>query len=176
MTERKNNPAEEPANRSFVISRVFDVPRDLVFNAWTESEHLKQWFGPKGFSLPACKNDPRPGGVFHYCMRAPDGAEMWGKWTYREIVEPKRLVVIVSFSDAEGNVIRHPLVPDWPLETLSTTTFVEHEGETILTIEWAPFSATESERRCFEAGHEGMTQGWAGTLDQLAAYLSQKKP
>jgi uncharacterized protein YndB with AHSA1/START domain len=160
-------------DRPFVISRTFDAPRALVWKAWTETEHLMKWFGPKGFTMPFAKNDLRPGGVFHYGLRSPDGHEIWGKWTYREIVEPERLVVVVSFSDEKGGVTRHPMAPDWPMETLSTTNFTEQDGRTTITLRWEPLNATERERQAFAAGHESMRQGWTGTMDQLEAFLAK---
>ena len=118
-----------------------------------------------------CKMDLRPGGIFHYRMRYINGQDMWGKFVYREIVAPERLVFINSFSDAEGGLTRHPLSPTWPLEMVSTLTLSEHEGTTTLTMQWIPLSPTESERKTFEAGRQSMQQGWTGTLDQLAEYL-----
>jgi len=159
-------------SRDFVLTRTFDAPRDLVWAAWTERDHLMRWFGPKGFTTSAATLDIRPGGIFHYCMRSPDGHEMWGKWTFREIVKPERLVVIVSFSDAKGGVTRHPMSATWPLETISTTTFTERDGKTMLTLRWAPHNATEIEGQTFDAAHDSMSQGWGGTMDQLAVYLA----
>jgi uncharacterized protein YndB with AHSA1/START domain len=161
------------ATKDFVVSRVFDAPRDLVWKAWTEADRLKEWFGPKGVTIPTLKMDLRPGGVCHYAMRMPNGQEMWGKWTFREVVAPERLVLISSFSDANGGVTRHPMSPAWPLETLSTTTFVESGGKTTLSITWSPYNATDAERETFNTSHSGMTQGWAGTMEQLTAYLAK---
>ncbi len=159
--------------REFVFTRGFDAPRATVWRAWTEAEQLQRWFGPKGCTVPACSVDLRPGGLFHYCMKTPDGHVMWGKWIFREIVPPEKLEVIVSFSDAQGGVTRHPLSPTWPLETLSTMTLTERAGKTELTLRWAPYGATESERLTFGLSHESLQQGWTGTMDQLAAYLAQ---
>jgi uncharacterized protein YndB with AHSA1/START domain len=117
--------------------------------------------------------DLRPNGVYHYCLRAPDGNDLWGKWVLREIAAPERLVWINSFSDEAGNVTRHPMSPSWPLEMLSTLTLAEDQGRTTLTVRWAPHAATEAERKTFEAGHASMQQGWTGTLDQLAGYLAK---
>jgi uncharacterized protein YndB with AHSA1/START domain len=164
-------PATE--SKDFVISRVFDAPRDLVWKAWTEEDRLKEWFGPKGVTIPVCKMDLRPGGTCHYAMRMPNGQEMWGKWTFREIIAPERLVLISSFSDAAGGITRHPMSPTWPLETLSTTTFTETGGKTTLSIVWSPHNATEEERATFNGAHSGMTQGWSGTVEQLTAYLAK---
>jgi uncharacterized protein YndB with AHSA1/START domain len=96
-----------------------------------------------------------------------------GKWTFLEIVPPEKLVVIVSFSDAQGGVTRHPLSAAWPLETLSTTTLTEHDGKTTLTLAWSAFNATDTERQTFDSNHAGMTQGWSGTMEQLTAYLAR---
>ncbi len=112
------------------MTRIFDAPLELVFNAWTERKRLMQWWQPKGFTMHTCNIDLSPGGVFHYGMRAPDGSVMWGKWVFREIVRPERLVFVASFSDEAGGVTRHPWAPDWPLKTLSTLRFDEHEGRT----------------------------------------------
>ncbi|HEV2720221.1 MAG TPA: SRPBCC domain-containing protein, partial [Thermoanaerobaculia bacterium] len=71
-------------DETFVISRTFDAPRELVWKAWTETDRLMQWFGPKGFKMFQAKNDLRPGGTFLYALRGPDGMELWGKWVYRE--------------------------------------------------------------------------------------------
>ncbi len=97
---------------------------------------------------------PRPGGVSHYCLRSPDGHHMRGKFVYREIVVPERLVFINSFSDEAGNLTRHPFSSTWPLEMLSTVTFAEHPGKTTVTLKWSPLNATEPERKTFEGGHQ----------------------
>ena len=164
--------AAAEADQDFILTRTFDAPRDLVFDAWTKAEHLKRWFGPKGVTIPECSLDLRPGGVFHYCMQMPDGSRMWGKWIFREITRPEWLVCVVSFSDEAGGETRHPFAADWPMHTLSTVTFAEQGGKTVVTVAWRPLDATEAERRAFAAGRSGMQQGWGGTMDQLTAYLA----
>lgn len=165
--------ATQPEERALVITRVFDAPRDLVFKAWAEPERLMRWWGPKGFTMPVGTLDFRPGGVFHYCMRSPDGHEMWGTFVYREIVAPQRIVFISSFSDAEGNLIRSPFSPTWPLEILNTLTLVEHDGKTTLVLRGEPHNATEAERETFDAAQSSVQQGFTGTFDQLAEYLAR---
>jgi uncharacterized protein YndB with AHSA1/START domain len=86
----------------FVITRLIAAPRERVWKAWTERKQLMQWFGPKGFTMPAAKLDLRPGGTFHYCLCAPNGEETWGKFVFREIAAPARLVLVNSFSDEDG--------------------------------------------------------------------------
>ena len=117
--------------------------------------------------------DLRRGGIYHYGLRAPDGSIMWGKFVYREIVRPERMVLVNSFSDEAGNLTRHPMSPTWPLEMLSTFLFAEEQGRTTVTIKWVPLNADETERKTFNAARPGMQQGWTGTLDQLAKYLAK---
>ncbi|MEA2342429.1 MAG: hypothetical protein QOF63_598 [Thermoanaerobaculia bacterium] len=159
----------------FVITREFDAPRDLVFKAWTEPERLAQWWGPKGFTVKVANINLRPGGMFHYGMVAPDGSEMWGKFIYREITPPERMVFIVSFSDESGGTTRHPMAPTWPREMLNTVTLTEHGETTTLTLRSSAYAASEEERATFKAGHSSMQGGFTGTFDQLAAYLAKAR-
>ena len=158
----------------FTISRVFDAPRERVWQAWTEVERLKQWWGPKGFVVTHCEIDLRPGGLGHYCLRAPDGKEMWGKFVYREIVKPERLVWVNSFSDEDGGTTVHPMNANWPRELLTTVTFEVQGGGTKLTVRWIPIDgSSELERKTFDEGRDSMKMGWTGTMDQFAAYLAK---
>ena len=168
-----NHPAEKTAAQPFVITREFAAPRELVWQAWTEPERLRQWFGPKGFTGTTVKLDLRPGGTLHSGLRSPDGQEMWGKWVFREVRPPERLVWVHSFSDKDGGLTRHPFSPTWPLELLTETTFVAHGGKTVVTLKWSPLNATDEEIRTFNSAQPGMTHGWGGTFDQLAEYLKQ---
>jgi uncharacterized protein YndB with AHSA1/START domain len=164
------------AGSDFVISRVLDAPRDLVWKCFTEPEHMKRWWGPKGVTVVKSEMDLRPGGIYHYAMQVPGGPVMWGKFTYREIVPPSKLVFINSFSDEKGGVTRHPMAPSWPLEMFSIFTFEEVEGgKTRFTVRWSPYNANDEERKTFDAGHASMTQGWSGTMEQLEAYLAKAK-
>ena len=158
----------------FVISRSFAAPRDLMFRVWTECAHLSHWWGPKGFTVFSCKNDLRPGGMMHYALRSPDGEDMWGRWIYREIAPPERIVFMSSFSDPDAGLTRHPSAQEWPLQLLTTITFDEHDGGTLVTVRWSPYDATEVERATFDAGRDSMRGGWSGTFDQLARHLVGK--
>jgi len=159
----------------FITSRVFNAPRERVWDAWTQREQMMRWFGPKGFTMSQAQLDFRPGGVFHYCLKSPDGKEMWGKFVYREIVRPQRIVWMHSFSDAAGGLTRHPMSPTWPAEMISMATFAEHEGKTTVTIQWAPVNASAEERKTFDTNRDGMRMGWSGTFDQLAEYLAKEQ-
>src|SRR3954469_25516758 len=171
MTATIESMVKAPAPKPFLISRTFRAPRELLWKAWSERARLMEWFGPEDFKMPAAKMDFRPGGSFHYCLEAPNGHEMWGKFTYREIVPPEKIVLVNSFSDEAGGITRHPMSATWPLEMLSTFTLTEENGRTTAKIEWAPLNPTEEEHKTFDGAHDGMKQGWSGTFDQLAAYL-----
>lgn len=161
---RKEYP--EPSGRELVMTRVMDAPREAVFRAWTDEKLLARWWGPKGFTTPYCRIDPRPGGVFHYCMRSPDGNDYWGRGVYKELVEPERIAFIDSFSDESGNIVEpsvYGMGADWPSETLLTVTFDDLDGRTGLTLRsGVPEELAES---------SGARQGWEEMLDRLAEYL-----
>jgi uncharacterized protein YndB with AHSA1/START domain len=164
----------EGKSEDFVITRVFDVPRERVWEVLTQAEHLKEWWSPTGFTMIAANLDLRPEGVFHCGLRAVDGYKMWGKFVYREIVPPERLVFVNSFSNAAGGVTRHPIVPTWPMETLITVTLEEETGgKSKLNVRWAAHNATEVEQKTFNGSHVGMKATWTGTLDRLAAYVAK---
>ena len=139
-------PGTAPDDAPFEVARTFDVPRERMWRVWTEPDHLRRWWGPKGFTVQRCAIDLRPGGVFHYGLRAPGGTDVWGKWAFRGIAAPERMVYVSSFADPAGGITRHPWSPDWPLETLATVSFAEADGRTTVTVTWAPLNATEAER------------------------------
>jgi uncharacterized protein YndB with AHSA1/START domain len=159
--------------KEFVIAREYDAPRARVWQAWTDAERLKHWWGPKGFKIISCEVDLRPGGMFLYGMQSPNGQEIWGRFIYREVVRPERLVFVVSFSDRSGGITRHPWSENWPLEILSTVLFEDLGAKTRVTVKWLPHDATDIERKTFDEGRDSMKQGWTGTLDQLESHLAK---
>lgn len=163
-------------SKEFVMSRDLDAPRDLVWTCFTDPAHMKQWWGPKGFTVIASNMDLRPGGMYHYGMKAPDGTPMWGRFIFREISPKDRMVFINSFSDEAGGVTRHPMAPTWPLEMLSTFIFEDLPGgKTRFTVRWKPHNATEAETKVFNESFASMNQGWGGTLESLQTYLAGAK-
>ncbi|WP_216326762.1 SRPBCC domain-containing protein [Deinococcus aestuarii] len=159
-------------SRVLVLERVFKAPRELVFGAFSQAEHLRQWWGPRGWEVPFCTVDFRPGGRWHYCMRCTDktqgefyGMESWGLGIYREIEVPARLSLTDSFSDAEGNV--NETMPS----TLSTLTFETVEGGTRV-VNRAVYDSEEALRTVMEMG---MVQGVTETWDRLAEYLETRQ-
>jgi uncharacterized protein YndB with AHSA1/START domain len=161
----------------FVISRVFNAPRQLIWQCFTDPERMKEWWGPKGSIIVASKMDFRVGGTYHGAMRAGGGPVMWAKFVYREIAAPERLVWVHSFSDEAGGLTRHPLSPTWPLEMLTTVTFAEEPGgKTKVNLRWSPLNATAAEQATFNAAHDSMQGGWGGTFERLDAYLAVDMP
>src|SRR5271168_4974764 len=129
--------SQQDTKREFTIMRVYDAPREMVWKAFTEPQHMKEWWGPKGSTIVASKMDFRVGGTYLGAMRAGDGPVMWAKFVYRDIAAPERLVWVHSFSDEAGGLTRHPLSPTWPLELLTTVVFEEQpNGKTRLTLRW----------------------------------------
>jgi uncharacterized protein YndB with AHSA1/START domain len=160
----------------FTISRVLNAPRVTVWKAWTEAERLAQWWGPKGCKLRVVKLDLRPGGIFHYAMEFQPGHPMYGRFIYREIAAPERLVFVTSFSDENGGITRPPfpqIRDTFPLEILNTVMFAEADGKTTLTLRGGPINPTEAEMQTYAGMFDSMRQGFGGTFDQLDAYLAQ---
>jgi uncharacterized protein YndB with AHSA1/START domain len=155
------------------VTHTFNAPRELVFKAFTESEHLKNWWGPKGWTFEVSKSDFRPGGVFLYSQKPADGNVMWVKFVYSEINAPEKIVYSSFFSDEEGNTVRAPFHEKWPMETLNTITFIEDEGKTTLTMIVVPVSPNVEEAKTFEDSKEMAQEGYSGTLNQLDEYLAK---
>src|SRR5260221_10214462 len=144
-----------PTDREVVLTRVFDAPRHLVWDAFTKPELLKRWFGPRGWSLVVCEVDLKVGGGFRFVLRGPDGKEMGMRGVYREIVPPERSVHMESFDD-------------YPGESQVTAVFVEQGGKTTLT-------ATvlyPSQEVCDIVIKSGMEHGAAESYDRLAELLA----
>ena len=146
-----------PAEREFVITRRFDAPRALVFEAWTDPKHLAQWWGPRDYPAAQVKLDVRPGGAWRHCLRSTEtGNDLWHRGMFREVVAPERLVFTFAWEE-EG---------ERGLETLVTVTFADEGGKTRMTLRQTPFQS-DGERD----GHQG---GWNSTFDRLADHLASQ--
>lgn len=155
-----------------VLERVFDAPRDLVFKMFKDPEHLKHWWGPRGWEVPFCTVDFRPGGVWRYCMKCVDpnqgqffGMESWGKGVYKEIVEPETIVYVDYFTDADGNV--NNAMPS----TECTLEFIDLGGKTKL-VNRAEYVSAEALKAVMDMG---MLQGITETWDRLEERLNEVK-
>jgi uncharacterized protein YndB with AHSA1/START domain len=158
MAARKGSSTDAPAARAeLVLTHVFQAPRELVFAAWTERQHLERWQGaPEGMTVTTEEADVRVGGRFRICMRSPDGAEHWLQGIYREVVPPERLVFTHAWLDRD----KRP-----GIETLVTITFTERGEATELTLRQTGFASG--------ASRDGHRDGWESTLRRLEAYLDQ---
>jgi uncharacterized protein YndB with AHSA1/START domain len=145
-TEQKNTPPE------LRMTRVFDAPRALVFEAWTKTEYVSRWFTPAPLTTPACEVDFRPGGVFRVVMRMPDGLEHPMDAKFLEIEAPSRIVFAAKLAD--GNEI-------WTEVKLT-----EHGGKTTLDVHQTYTLETNATR--------GATMGWEATLNQLGEHVKTR--
>lgn len=154
------------------LSRTFHAPLAHVWAAYTEPEHLMQWWGPKGVTMKVAKMDLRPQGVFHYSYEMTPGQTTWGIFRYHAVSPKNRLVFTSSFADEAGNAVRAPFAPDFPLQVLNILTFAEHDGLTTLSMRGMPFEGTPAEQAFFANMHANIQQGFKGTLDSLEAHLA----
>lgn len=143
-----------PTPEQIVLTRVFNAPRTLVFDAFTKPDLLRRWFGPRGWSLVVCEVDFRIGGGFRFVLRSPEGNQMGMRGTYCEIDAPYRSVHTESFDDLPG-------------ESKVSTELIERDGKTVLT---ATISYVSQEIRDAVI-KSGMEHGAAESYDRLAELL-----
>ena len=153
----QTDPTTQSTQEELVLTRFFDAPRALVFEAWTNSKHLAQWWGPHGFTNPRCEWDLRPGGLIHVDMRAPDGTIYPMGGMYREIVEPERLVFTTTALDVEGKPI---------FEILNTILFAESGTGTMLTTRTRVLNQTGEATQYLD----GQAEGWSQMLERFADF------
>ena len=145
-----------PSDTEVVATRTFDAPREMLWEAFTNPEHIPKWMlGPDGWEMPVCEIDLRPGGKWRYTWRKSDGSfefSMYGE--FREIVRPERLVNTETFDP-------HP-------PSLNTTTFTEKAGRTLVvaTVVYASKEVRDG------ALSTGMTDGWGQSYDRLDEFLA----
>jgi uncharacterized protein YndB with AHSA1/START domain len=145
-----------------VIERTFDAPINIIWQLWTQPEHFRQWYGPKGFTVPVAQLDVRVGGRHLICMemQTPDGSmKMWSTGEYTEVVPTERLVYTESMSDEHGNVISNSEAP----ETTQVTVLLEDVGgRTRMVMTHAGVPNTEN----------GANSGWSQAFEKLVHYLA----
>lgn len=150
----------QTAQTELRLTRTFDAPRAIVFNAWTDPHQIARWWGPAGWTNPVCEVDARPGGEIHIVMRGP---EPWGDnpmtGRFREVVPPERLVfTTAAIPDAAGNP---------QLESLNTVSFEEREGKTTIRVHVVVLRSTPEAAPALA----GMEEGWKQQLERLATAL-----
>jgi len=170
MGTTKTIPEKIISDMVLLITRSFDAPRDIVYKAWTEPEHVMKWWGPKDFTCPFCKIDLHPGGTCFSCMHSPEGKNYWSTGTYIEIIEQERIVMTDSFADEYGNKVSpqsYGMSADWPSEALITIDFIENLGKTNLILKHSPIRPGRERDMC--------RHGWNESLDKLAEHLNSTR-
>ena len=148
-----------PSDREIVMTRVFDAPRDLVFEAHSSCEHMSRWWGPRKYEIVSCEIDFRPGGTWRIVHRGPEGEEYAFRGEYREIVRPERIVWTFEFEGMPGKV------------SVETLTLEEHDGKTTFS-GTSVFDSVEDRDGMLESG---MESGAVETMDRLDEYLEVLK-
>src|SRR5256885_2477586 len=146
-----------PTDREIAMTRIFDAPRRLVFDAWTNPQYVAQWLlGPEGWAMPVCEIDLRPGGSWHFVCKQKTAYEMDMHGEYREISPPERLVFTERWGD------------DWP-ETLHTLVLTEEAGRTTIE-EWVRYPSREARDAALATG---MTDGLTASYERLDALFGR---
>lgn len=148
-----------PSDLEIVMTREFDAPRDLVFEAHTSCEHMTRWWGPRKYEFASCEIDFRPGGKWRIVHRGPDGYEHTFRGEYREIVPPERIVWTFEYEGFPGSV------------SVETLTLEEHDGKTLLTATSVYDTVQERDGML----QSGMEEGAGETMERLDEYLEELK-
>ena len=160
---KNNDIIEGDSKKQLTITRIFNAPPKLVFKTWTDAAHVRQWWGPHGFTNPVCELDARPGGSIYIDMTAPDGVVFPMEGEFKEIDEPHCVVFTsTAFKDEEGNN---------QLENLNTVTFTEVDATTKMNLRVVVLKSSPE----VDAALDGMEEGWNQSLDKLAEYLEKQK-
>lgn len=155
-----------------ILTKEYNAPRQVVFDAWIMPEHLQNWQFPfKGFTCEFISADIRPGGSSLHKMTSPNGFEMFLLTKYEEINPPASLVFRQYNSNAAGDILPNPQVPNWPKEMRTTIRLEEINGKTKLELIWQPVDPSHEEAEVFEASRPEHDKGWGGGLAQLDTYL-----
>jgi uncharacterized protein YndB with AHSA1/START domain len=148
--------AAKLADDELLITRTFDAPPKLVFELWSDPDHLKRWMGPEGFDCPVAEVDFRVGGRYRGLIRSPEHGDNWFSGVYREIQPHTRLVFTFTWKNTG---------PSADIETLITITLAESSGKTAMTFHQTPFSSVAARDR-----HVG---GWTSCFERTNTYLTQ---
>ncbi|MCA9848484.1 MAG: SRPBCC domain-containing protein [Dehalococcoidia bacterium] len=159
-----NKLSVEVADKSLLMVREVDAPRELVFQAYASCEAIKQWFGPQPWPVTHCEMDFRAGGQWHFKMTGPNGEEGWSLARYEEIQAPERIVYVDSFSDADRNIV--------PPESRVTVEFVDRGPKKTLLRMQSVYASNDARDQVIAMGVE---QGVGISFDQLEAYLATQQ-
>jgi len=151
---------------TIIIKRVFDLPPDIVWKAWTEPASLKKWWGPQEYTCPFFEVDLKPGGKYLGCMKDATGREIWGTGTYQEIIPQSKIVYTDSFADSNGNIVKSTYygMPEMPVELMVVVQFEDVAGKTNMTLKHAGLPA-DMATDCIK--------GWESSFDKLETNLKR---
>jgi uncharacterized protein YndB with AHSA1/START domain len=156
MSEKENSAASEAEEKVLSITRIFDAPRHLVFEAWTNPEHLKKWFAPRDFTIPALEAECSPGGGWMSRMKSPGGDTMQMGGIYQEVVPDEKLVLTHAWDEEFGGTGH---------QTIITVTFTDQGEKTLMNFHQATFKTKEI--------RDDHNDGWMQFFDHLDEYLAQ---
>lgn len=154
---------------TYVLERVFDAPRELVWKTWTDPKLLSRWYGPNVETI-IHHLDVKPGGLWLNEMKMGERSS-YQRSEYTEVIKPERLVCLMSNTTADWNIAPNPMMPDWPRVLLTTVTFKEDGANTKMRLTWVPYEASKAEIACFAAAIDGMGKGWNAGMELLAELL-----
>ncbi len=145
-------------NRTLTLEKVFEAPLELVWEAWTTSEHIMRWWAPQGMDLKVLEHDFRVGGKWKYAMPMPDGNEFISEGTYKEIIEMEKIITSADFRPMTENVELHAYFERQGDQTKFTFSVVH-----------------ETEEYCKQQEEMGFYNGWASAFDRLETLLLSTK-
>ena len=156
-----------------ILTREFDAPMQLVYEAWTQENHLCQWQVPNANVICEYKSaDIRSGGSSLHKMVMPNGGEMWLLTQYKEL-SPYHTIVFMQYSSNKDGDILPPPMPNWPKEIQATISLSEENGKTQMQFIWQPLNVTSEEAEAWEASRSQHGKGWGGSFELLAGYLAK---
>lgn len=158
----------------YIIERLFDAPRALVWQVWTDPKLVSRWYGPNA-ETTIHKFDLKPGGLWLNEMKWGENSN-FQKAEFQQVTEPEKLVWHHYSTDADWNIAANPMMPDWPRALLTTVTFEETDGKTTVRLSQIPMDATDTEIACFAKMMAGMDNGWGAgytIIDEIIAELQK---
>jgi uncharacterized protein YndB with AHSA1/START domain len=160
MASAGNSATLEADDRVLIIERVFNAPREMVWDAFTDPKHLLQWIGPRLHPAVDYKADARPGGRWRGCLRSPDGKEeLWQSGVFHEVTRPERLVYTFQWDKRSAD--------DFTFATLITIHFTDEGAQTRMRFQQTYFNT--------KANRDGHISGWNSAFDRLEDYLANEK-
>jgi len=164
-----NDTTQTVKKRDLFVTRLFDAPLPLVWNAWSDPEYVMQWWGPEGFTSPLAKMDFREGGTSLVCMSSPDYGDHYSIWQYKKTVPMQRIEYIHNLADKEGNKIdsvKMGMPSDFPQNQRHTVTFKDlGNGKTEMTVTEYDWTVSQM----MEMSKMGLNQ----CLDKMAASFAR---